>query len=106
MLQKQTGNYFAALMLAATHGMDGMHMTRTSTTKTRNCIAATRTKELNQHTQRMMQKATSIEIQLQRLKRELNEALWDNNPNATKIEVAIERLLFLQSMGEQYDVAF
>jgi hypothetical protein len=53
-----------------------------------------------------MQKATSIEIQLQRLKRELNEALWDNNPNATKIEVAIERLLFLQSMGEQYDVAF
>ena len=48
----------------------------------------------------------SIEIQLQRLKRELNEALWDNNPNATNIEAAIARLLFLQSMHETWDMTF
>lgn len=48
----------------------------------------------------------SIEIQLKRLQRELQESLWNDDGQSETIEGAIQRLLFLQSMGEQYDVAF
>jgi hypothetical protein len=54
----------------------------------------------------MTNEPVSIEIQLKRLQRELNEALWNNDANATNIEAAIARLLFLQSMGEQWDMPF
>lgn len=48
----------------------------------------------------------SIEIQLKRLQRELQESLWNDDGQSEIIEAAIKRLLFLQSMGEQFDVAF
>ena len=63
------------------------------------------TQSINAMLQKMT-KPVSIEIQLQRLKRELNEALWNNDANATNIEAAIERLLFLQSMHETWDMPF
>jgi|688.fasta_scaffold163132_5 hypothetical protein len=53
-----------------------------------------------------MTKPVSIELELKRLQRELNEALWNNDANATNIEAAIERLLFLQSMHETWDMPF
>lgn len=46
-----------------------------------------------------------IELELRRLRRALQDALW-NGDDATTIEAAIARLEFLLSMGETYDLPY
>ena len=48
----------------------------------------------------------SIEIQLNRLQRDLQESLWNNDGQSETIEAAIQRLLFLQSFNETWDMPF
>lgn len=48
----------------------------------------------------------SIEIQLKRLQRDLQESLWNDDGQSETIEAAIKRLLFLQSFNETWDMPF
>ena len=46
-----------------------------------------------------------IAAELRRLRRELNDALWQGD-DATELERTIARLEFLQSLGETHDLPF